>query len=691
MKCKNKQLKTNNYLFKSIYFINFKSLTIMKKIYLFAAAALALASCTSDEYLGDPTADNPVNNDGAILFSPKRNVQTRADHTGYDAAFLLNNKFVVAGYKGGTIGTPGSVVTSKVFDHYNVEWVKNTAGTTASNTSDWEYVNKAVSDWNTAGSVQTVKYWDYSAGQYDFIAFSYGNATNVVTNAYAADKLYISAVTPSTATSNSDGAYKVGGTTENLDKFYIADLVTAYNPQDKATKVSAAPTMGDEVMLSFRKITAKARIAFYETVPGYSINDVEFYASDEATTTESAPTLYASSASGINHAGTYTVYFPTVNDKTLSDYNKAHVVFATAASGQSSVQTFPVLNYTREQTSPVAVSGPFLGETSSTATYGTGSAAKDGKGIYTVVLPNETAGALTLRVNYTLTSNDGSGETIKVWGAKAVIPAEYCQWKSNYAYTYIFKISDNTNGQTQALGKGPEGLTPITFDAVVVDDESTEQETITTVATPSITTYSPGVQPTANNEYLSGKDVYVMVSDKDNQGSVVNDLTTKAKLLVVTQNTGAAPISEATVMDALNMVESVAGDVTTGRNGIVLSRVYPETTVTSIPGVNGNDITTVTVGGSATAIAASNVTKFTTGAASTVYAYVYQFGTGTPSTYNTAVVLTAEPSDWNASDNVYYTDFACTQKANIDYADGTYYKLLTNNNNKYAVKVIKVQ
>jgi hypothetical protein len=60
-------------------------------------------------------------------------------------------------------------------------------------------------------------------------------------------------------------------------------------------------------------------------------------------------------------------------------------------------------------------------------------------------------------------------------------------------------------------------------------------------------------------------------------------------------------------------------------------------------------------------------------------------------------VLDAEPGDWNASDNVYYTDTECTTQANTAYADGTYfkkiicYKKYTVNNKLYGVKVIKVE
>jgi hypothetical protein len=109
---------------------------------------------------------------------------------------------------------------------------------------------------------------------------------------------------------------------------------------------------------------------------------------------------------------------------------------------------------------------------------------------------------MILYVDYEL-YNSVSGETIHVYGAKAVVPSIYMKWNPNYAYTYLFKISDNTNGATSPTVGTPTGLFPITFDAVVVNtEEGNTQETITTVATPSITTYQNGSAITANDEYV---------------------------------------------------------------------------------------------------------------------------------------------------------------------------------------------
>lgn len=633
----------------------------MKKYLYFSIAALALVSCSDDEYIGQGAGTGQKENLGnAILFQSSKSGLTRADITGAEAADLLNKNFVVMGTKGGAIGDKSSIVQTVVFDHYNVNWLANSAGTTESNTADWEYVGQAVHAEASANGItaQTIKYWDYSVGQYDFIAYSLGGGTATATE-----------ITPGTATSAPHGgAYTLAGDKDALKTCYIADLVTV--PQ---------ADYGQEVKLKFRNLSSKVRVALYETVPGYSIKDVEFYESDAATagTEITNAQLYSSVASIVNEA-TYTVYFPTVNTTAPttpgyqeSDMNKAHV--AVAATDATSILALGAgLDYanslsivdTDDDGTKDAVN--YLGETSATATY-VGSTS--GKTYYTV-LPNEGASALTLRVNYTLVSNDGSEEEIKVWGAKAVVPAEYCQWKSNFAYTYIFKISDNTNGATEKLGGAVEGLHPITFDAVVTDSEDGIQETVTTVATPSITTYSPGVQPTAISEYKKDSYIYAMVM----QEGAIQKISADHPVVVYSLDKAA---SEAEVMDALNMVASNVSGTVTGRNGLVLTPQSHDATITTIPGADGNNIT----------ITAGDAAVFHPTTAGT-YAVVYGVAAGTPSTYNTAVV----PANGTDVSSGYYTDFACTTPA-TGTADGStvYYQLLTNNNNKYAVKVIKVQ
>lgn len=129
-----------------------------------------------------------------------------------------------------------------------------------------------------------------------------------------------------------------------------------------------------------------------------------------------------------------------------------------------------------------------------------------------------------IKCDYTLTDGN-TGETINVKGATAAIPAAFSKWEANTRYTYLFKISDNTNGTTgdPSNPKDPAGLFPITFAASVTETLDKTDGTITTVATPSITTHQAGSVTGNTIEYETGKAIYATVAEDD---GTLKDLTT---------------------------------------------------------------------------------------------------------------------------------------------------------------------
>ena len=654
----------------------------MKKYLFFAASALALASCSSDDFVGDNSGNLHGTTNGEIAFAGGTAKITRAnDHVGADAAKLLGKEFIVAGFKSDATAPTAGISKNKVFDHYTVKWEANSAGTTADNTADWGYVGGtpyAGLTGLTEETKQTIKYWDYSAAQYDYVAFSKGNTVAITTDTPSDNQVLLSKVTPESATTIptkeatgkvTGGAYTITGTAKALSGCYIADLVTAYKSADYSK----------EVNLTFRNLTTKARVAFYETVPGYSVKNIKFHQA-EATTgtsitpaTETKATLYTSGTEEKDYfftKGTAGVYFPTVGStkKTEKDYNKAHIVFF--PESKETTLSFGGVNYDAAGT---PITGT-LKKTSKDPSFA-GNNGGDTPNYYQTVIPNEDGTTLTLCVDYTLVADDGSNEEIHVYGAKAIIPAIYAQWKSNYAYTYIFKISDNTNGWT-STDKDQAGLFPITFNAVVVDAEENEQSTITTVATPSITTYQKGHLYSKADEYSAEKgDIYVRVMD----GATIKEvLDTKAKLYEVTTTATNIPVSEATVHDALTIGASTTGAITKGRNGIDLKEIRMEKP-TIIPGVDGNNIT----------VDANTVAMFKP--AAKTYAFVYEI-TPDPAPAQTELhtaVTFAAGTDLTGKG--YYMDEACKNSA-TGPADGNtvYYQKITNTNRTYAIKVIKV-
>lgn len=500
----------------------------MNKFFIAAASTLALASCSSDDFLGEIQGNEQNGATTTINFGGDTGKITRASSTGKTAADLLENNFVVVGFKGNK--TDAANNENYAFDHYNVNFNESSANSTLSNLKGWEYVNQDMTV-NGAGkslaqsgaTQQTIKYWDHSCASYDFLAFSMGKKGS-------APKEY---ATPSSVdkANLATAAYTLTGDVNTLSECYISDMKTAVEKEND---------YGKPVELSFRHLASKVRMALFETIPGYVVSDVKFYADATGTTNSEEGTLFGK----FNNSGTLTVYFPTTGivNKDKKDYNKAHVKFtATTAAGETatlSSKGFGAVKYGNQDEGTIREGSTYLSQNAAKPSY-----CGDG---YQNVLPSEgAASAITLRIDYKLTSVDGTNETINVKGATATVPAKYTEWKSGYAYTYIFKISQDTNGST---GGTSTGLTAISFDAVVVDDEANGlQETITTVSDNSITTY--GYQDnkvtTNGNEYVNGTDIYATVYSA---GATV----APQKLYTVTLETGATQtINEASVANAL--------------------------------------------------------------------------------------------------------------------------------------------
>lgn len=72
----------------------------MNKFFIAAASTLALASCSSDDFLGEIQGNEQNGATTTINFGGDTGKITRASSTGKTAADLLENNFVVVGFKG---------------------------------------------------------------------------------------------------------------------------------------------------------------------------------------------------------------------------------------------------------------------------------------------------------------------------------------------------------------------------------------------------------------------------------------------------------------------------------------------------------------------------------------------------------------------------------------------------------------
>ena len=408
------------------------------KHYLLAivATAAAFASCAHDDF---PVI---VRHDGAdslaIGFSSNAKAVTRASHE--ESAALLGNSFLVYGTN------TDAGVTSPVFDNYVVDYGAGTAGTSSTNAYDWEYVGKI----SKKGAVQSIKYWDFSASRYDFVAVSGLPATTLLTNTEGGLRIHLN---------NADEAANI----------YIANRVTATPTAQAATATTpATEAYKNTIRFEFRRLTSRMRVGFYETIPGYAVKDLVFY--------------YIGAPSGSYNVGVGAA-FPEKGSYTV-DYddatNAATVTFVGNSNSLQFSNTFGTLAYTNARFTGEVTDKPYLdangrasatpvnaiiGTSAAEVTFGQGSYIIDGQSNvtsdYKPILPNEHNNLkMQLRVDYTLIATDGSADEIHVRDAYVSVPAHFLQWKPNYSYTYIFKIGDTSNGYTGAGGGGDVTVGP---------------------------------------------------------------------------------------------------------------------------------------------------------------------------------------------------------------------------------------
>lgn len=401
----------------------------MKKYIFLAVSALTLASCQTDDFLGDTPGNNPSYAQKAISFGGTTGKISRA--TGAEAATALGNNFIV-------FGTKTVAGTKKlVYDHYNVKYIDG----------NWVYKGQESNNLNQTGGKQDLKYWDYSASQYDFVAFSLGS--NAMGD--GADQIQVTRIE-----NNDKPSYKLAGNLSNLRGCFIANKMSVTN-------------FGNPVQFTFSSTGTKVSVNIYEQIPGYSIKEIKFYEKEGTTGTSVTPILYAGTECIPQTEGTATLTV-SFNDKGEAEANWEKDDNAENTSKTSSI-TFDKfeLNVTREDKETANADEKYIGRTQDKPTS-TGE--KE-------VTACKITGGLTMKVDYTLIATDGSGEEIKVTGASVNVKEQYTTWQPNFIYKYLFKITANTNGSTGGAN-GPQGLNPIVFDAIVTENAEGTKVTETT-------------------------------------------------------------------------------------------------------------------------------------------------------------------------------------------------------------------
>lgn len=494
-------------------FINPKNKT-MKKLMILSVAALAFTACSNEDLV-----DNSVGNggkDGPIGFFMQRSNMTRASKDlqdtkhynfgvfAYKSTETVNNIMAnyLVGYNGDNVG------------YYMTSANQTTLGDAAGQVdgqSKWQYEKLGNKEYTYAGEgfyraeqkeymsnveEQYLRYWDLSAPTTAFYAYA----------------PYMNLDKKGATVSYVDGtAQSATGNDTYVMTFPNGSIVTAKNNPDLneymyATTKVAKDNYGHDVSLQFKRLNAKVNIKFWEDIPGYSVRILDLkegtYSGVQAT-----PAIHKDNDVAGTH--TYKPYGYRLGQYYLS--NGAKIQFPAETIYQFEGQ----LATTGTSTTPLEFAAPTasaIGETRLTA-----SASDD---TYYVVPKNGTSVLLntaketsetgtvnedlkktgfTFHVSYELTST--TGERIVVKDATVFVPADYCDWKNNTHYTYIFKITKNSNGSTDPDNDNtidpttdPEvptelGLYPIVFDnCTITDYEEVETEHVITDGT-SLTYY----------------------------------------------------------------------------------------------------------------------------------------------------------------------------------------------------------
>ena len=462
----------------------------MKKYLIFAASALVLASCSSDDFLGE-NPGNVQNATTAINFGGEAGKTTRTTSNTGSAPEMLGKEFKIYGVKSGT--TSGTDYTP-VFQNYLL-WYDDANQNTTTNKSGWEYVGTAGKHGSaTLNSNQTIKFWDYASADYRFVAGAPSTAFNF---------------TPGTNNTLESATITglSGHITDNTESG--TDPKTEPNPVYVAKPVVvSSDNYKQPVTFTFVRHQTKVRVGIYETIPGYKISSISFYPyeenSDAFSSTSSQNIILTTTTAGYFKGGS------SVSGKINYEWSEPKYTFEYETTGLIQRKNWYGGKFANGVPATVSTEAVIKN------LYGT-DADMESNGYFTVLPTPSTTEAkpILIKCDYTLTSDDDSGETIHVKGATAAIPAAFSKWDVNTRYTYIFKISQNTNGTTgDPSDPNPEvGLYPITFDAVVTDMTDKTHGTITTVTTPSITTYQAGSVTDNGIEYKSGTAIDVTVTD----------------------------------------------------------------------------------------------------------------------------------------------------------------------------------
>lgn len=453
----------------------------MKKFLLMAAVATTLVNCSSDFDLSEGQGGGGVSD--VIGFqvqgrnSIKRGTLQEAKH-----------------YNFGVFAYKSSDQTNNIMDNYLVGYLDPKGYSTSGSTTDdpnsnvdgksnWMYEGMGWAQFHGTYAGENVEKGSKYASnnEYQYLRYWDNSAESTCFYAYVP---YLNKGAVGATVSYVDGTAK--GTSDNTDTYVMTfpfgtiqhgyDDEQAYEYMYASTQVAAA-NYGHDVQLAFKRLNAKVNIKFWEDIPGYSVHMI-----DLGTVSGTDYTISAVPSIKDGATGTYGY----TNGKIYTS-NGVKIQFANGAKtdikqykGATSQSPLAFATPTDAQ-----ISDNRPGATPSKTTYYAipkGSSAQVLKddaaniGALEACDPALAQTGLTFHVSYELIST--TGEKITVKDATVHVGKEYCKWEENKAYTYIFKITTNSNGSTGDVTPDPTNpavptepaLYPIVFDNCTVED-----------------------------------------------------------------------------------------------------------------------------------------------------------------------------------------------------------------------------
>lgn len=514
-----------------------------KKTYCyFALAALSLAACTnSDDYfydeqgklsdavsfqvLGKNATRAMLNEEGHYnfgVFGYKSSDQVNPVMADYLVGYQDNNK----GYEttGSTVGDPGGVADGQSYWMYEGMGSAQYYGTYAGGALGRFYQSNNPN--------QYLKYWDKSA---EFTRF-YAYAPYVGTDDAAKRITYVDG----TAQGTSNDTYVMTIPNGTLKAGY--DDASKHEFMYAAAKVKNTE-YGHDVTLNFKRLVAKVNIKFWEDVPGYRVRILDL--KEGLTGVQATPSI--KEAGQGNYGYRYGTYY-TSNGAKIK-FNQADMTGTVKQFNGERVDVGHPANLVFKAPTDAQIGDNRYTAAKSATTY---YAIPKGDGA-DVLADNSTNFAnasttpdadlaltgFTFHVTYELTAED-TGERIVVKNATVHVGKDYCKWKANTHYTYIFKITTSSNGSTEgdpAIDPDdPEvpttqSLYPIVFDnCTIADWDESETEWNVTDGTEH-NYHNITLSPWSLNATTTDTDVDVEIYDGDGHKNADinwNNVTVKA-------------------------------------------------------------------------------------------------------------------------------------------------------------------